>query len=243
MQKAILLIAIVGLLLTGPGVTMAQDDTWTCDDGPNDVLNAAQAAYDAGELEQAYELVLQAEAVCGSGTTMNTARYIQATQLRSKIELMLFPTPTPGLAAVDAQALAQEGADLFNAGRYAEALEKFEEALTIFREAGNRVGEAIVLNNIGRVYFAQGQYSQALDSYQQALEIIREVDDRAGEGIVLSNIGGVYEVQGQYSQALDSYQQALEINREVGDRAGEGITLSNIGTVYYHQGQYAAALD
>jgi tetratricopeptide (TPR) repeat protein len=95
LKKAFLLSAIVLLLSPLLPPTQAQDETWTCDNGPNDVLNAAQSAYDAGDLERAYELAQTAEQVCGSGQTTNLGRYSQAVNLRLRIETMRLPTSTP----------------------------------------------------------------------------------------------------------------------------------------------------
>ena len=74
-------------------------------------------------------------------------------------------------------------------GRYAEALETYEQALAIQREVGDRAGEGTTLANIGLVYDRQGRYDEALEAYEQALAIQREVGDRAGEGTTLNNIG------------------------------------------------------
>ncbi len=41
-------------------------------------------------------------------------------------------------------------------GRYAEALEAYQQALAILREVGDRAGEGATLNNIGGVYAARG---------------------------------------------------------------------------------------
>jgi CHAT domain-containing protein/tetratricopeptide (TPR) repeat protein len=128
-------------------------------------------------------------------------------------------------------------------GRYAEALEMYQQALVIQREVGDRTGEGSTLTGIGMVYDNQGRYAEALEMYYQALVIQREVGDRTGEEATLNNIGAVYADQGRYAEALEMYQQALVIQREVGDRSGEGTTLSNIGFVYYNQGRYAEALE
>ena len=139
--------------------------------------------------------------------------------------------------------LSQKAARLYRVGRWQEAVELFEEALSILQAIGDRAGEGTMLNNIGFVYQSQGQSGSALERYQQALAILQEVGDRAGEGRTLNNIGSVHQGQGQYGLALERYQQALAILREVGGRAEEGTTLNNIGSVYRSQGQYGLALE
>lgn len=52
-----------------------------------------------------------------------------------------------------------------------QALEKYQQALSLFRSTGNRRGEALLLGSIGRVYESIGQPQRALDFYQQTLPI------------------------------------------------------------------------
>jgi tetratricopeptide (TPR) repeat protein len=48
--------------------------------------------------------------------------------------------------------LNQEGLQLLNKGQLKAALEKFQQALAIRKEVGDRAGEGRTLNNIGGVY-------------------------------------------------------------------------------------------
>jgi len=76
------------------------------------------------------------------------------------------PTPTPEDRIRDAVYLNQEGRDDYEKGRHQEALEKFQQALAIFREYKARAGEANSLNNIGEVYYySLGNYDEALKFY------------------------------------------------------------------------------
>jgi hypothetical protein len=42
-----------------------------------------------------------------------------------------------------------------------EALKTLEQSLAIYREVGNRAGEAVTLNNISQIYHAWGRYEEA----------------------------------------------------------------------------------
>ena len=54
-------------------------------------------------------------------------------------------------------------------GDYAEAETYHEQALALYRQLGNRQGEADQLNNLGNVALAQGDYERAKAYYEQAL--------------------------------------------------------------------------
>jgi tetratricopeptide (TPR) repeat protein len=45
-------------------------------------------------------------------------------------------------------------------------LEKFQQALVIVREIGDKANEGVTLNNIGAVYENLGEYPKALEFYQ-----------------------------------------------------------------------------
>jgi tetratricopeptide (TPR) repeat protein len=96
-------------------------------------------------------------------------------------------TPNSTLAS-EAFDLHERGNTSYRQGQYQEALNYYQQALTIQREVGDRAGEGTTLNDIGSVYYARGEYDQALHNYQQALVIYREVGDKAGEDTVLADI-------------------------------------------------------
>ena len=70
-----------------------------------------------------------------------------------------------------------------------KALDFFEQALPLYRQVGDRGGEATTLNNIGMVYDALGDKRKALDFFEQALPLSRQVGDRRGEATTLNNLG------------------------------------------------------
>jgi CHAT domain-containing protein/Tfp pilus assembly protein PilF len=140
---------------------------------------------------------------------------------------------------------AQEAERLQNGNLEAKrkSIEKYHEALGLYRRASDRKVEADILNNIGAVYWSLGEMQKALEKYNEALPISRAVGDRRGEAITLGNIGLIYRLLGEMQKALEKYNEALPIKRAVGDRRGEAITLNNIGAVYNALGEPQKALE
>jgi tetratricopeptide (TPR) repeat protein len=161
--------------------------------------------------------------------------------LEGMVERVAQSTESP-----EADRLLQEGVQLYQQ-RTAEslrgAIEKWEEARRLYREAGVQDWEALALIGIGRVYSDLGEKQKALDYYNQALPLFQAVGNRSGEATTLTNIGTVYSALGEQQTALDYYNQALPLRRAVGDRSGEATTLTNIGTVYSDLGEQQKALD
>jgi CHAT domain-containing protein/tetratricopeptide (TPR) repeat protein len=124
-----------------------------------------------------------------------------------------------------------------------KSIEKYHEALDLYRRATDRNGEAQTLRNIGAIYFSLGEMRKALEMFNEALPIRRAVGDRRGEAETLSDIGVVYRELGETQKALEKHNEALPIRRVVGDRRGEAETLSNIGVVYRSLGETQKALE
>ena len=123
-----------------------------------------------------------------------------------------------------------------------EALAHYQDAIVLYREVGDQLGEANTLRVIGDVFQFKDQRDEALAHYQDAIVLYREVGNRLGEANTLKAIGEVLQFKSQYDEALAPYQDAIVLCREVGDRLGEANTLYRIGEVLQFKSQYDEAL-
>jgi len=124
-----------------------------------------------------------------------------------------------------------------------KSIEKYHEALELYRRASDRRGEAQTLTCIGEVYRSLGEPQKALEKYNESLPISRAAGNRRGEAQTLNNIGVVYSSLGEMQKALEKYNEALPIRRALGDRRGEAATLASIGGVYWSLGEMQKALE
>jgi tetratricopeptide (TPR) repeat protein len=143
----------------------------------------------------------------------------------------------------EADRLLEQGNQQHRISQFREALQSWEDALTIYQEIGNCQGEATSLGNLGVAYNSLGQYKRAIDFHKQHLEISREIGDRQGEANSLGNLGVAYYHLGQYKRAIEFYEQNLKISLEMGDRQGEANSLGNLGNTYNSLGQYKRAIE
>ncbi len=151
-------------------------------------------------------------------------------------------SPESSASKTEADKLFETGVEQFRRGAFDEALETYEQVLTIRKELGDQTGIAQTLNNIGDVYINQREYSKALDVLQKALTIRRQINARSGVAETLNLIGFVYQRQREFSQALNLHQEALDISEAISDRQNEGESLHNIGAVKASQRQLDQAL-
>jgi CHAT domain-containing protein/Tfp pilus assembly protein PilF len=153
------------------------------------------------------------------------------------------PQDRSRLAAERASATALQLRRQGGAESLRRAIEKHQEALSLWRAATDHRGQAQTLHHLGTDYRLLGEYQNALASFDQALPLWRIVGDHAGEAETLDSLGLIYRLQGEPEKALGYYQQALKLWRIVMDRRGEAQTLNNIGWAYGSVGQPEKVLD
>ncbi|HJQ70799.1 MAG TPA: CHAT domain-containing tetratricopeptide repeat protein [Blastocatellia bacterium] len=124
-----------------------------------------------------------------------------------------------------------------------KGIEKFQQALLLWRALEDRLEEASTLNQIGFFYSTLNDPQQSLHYHNQALPLRRASQDRIGEAITLNNIGTAYLSLGESQKALEYYGQALVLKRSVGDRKSEANTLYHIAAAYSRLGDLQKALE
>ena len=123
------------------------------------------------------------------------------------------------------------------------AMSHYREALQLFVATPDRVREAIVRNNIGKLHADMADWPSALEEYRRALPLFREVGDRRREALALYNIGVSYSTTGEPTRGVEYLQQSLTIRRAIGDKAGEADTLTAMGLAEALGGRVRSGLE
>jgi DNA-binding SARP family transcriptional activator/Tfp pilus assembly protein PilF len=123
------------------------------------------------------------------------------------------------------------------------AIEHFERSLAIWRELGDRGGEAKTLSNLALAELHAGQTASAIIRLADALAINRERGNRVGEGYALHNLGYAHQLSGELPEALTSLSQALAIRTEQGDTYRMATTLHSMGIVLLGLGRISEAME
>jgi len=129
-------------------------------------------------------------------------------------------------------------------GKQNDAVNSYQDALTLFETTGNQRGRAAALYGMGLTKARQGKMTEALSFYERALNIYTnsETLDRHEEARTLHAIGGAYDVLGQTQQAITFFERALEGWRETQDFAQAGNTYSSLGKIEEDHGNWQIAL-
>jgi CHAT domain-containing protein/Tfp pilus assembly protein PilF len=128
-------------------------------------------------------------------------------------------------------------------GQPQQALDYYNQALTISKALGDRRNEARMLNNIGGAYDIMGEPQKALGFYVQSLSLWETLSNAVAQGDALNNIGVIYYNLGELQRSLDYYNRALPLRRAGSNPRREADTLDNISLIYIALGEPQQALE
>jgi tetratricopeptide (TPR) repeat protein len=170
---------------------------------------------------------------------------------------------TSDVRKAEAKRLFVQGGQQIGNSQFQAAIQSLQQALSIYREIKDRLGEGWTLRQIGYAYQSLKDYPKAIDYYQQSLVVALEIEDfgleaigradievaqsesnpRIAEADRLRNQGRQQYQTNQFEAALQSWQQALSIYQETKERQGEGLMLRDLGNAYDSLGDYPKAIE
>ena len=126
-------------------------------------------------------------------------------------------------------------------GHWDESAALYRTALAAARRAGDRLGEADTLAELGIVQRETGDYRAATASLGQALGLYGDAGDLPGQANILNQLGFLHVLTGDYPAAMASQRQALTLARSAGDGLAEGAALNHLGLMQHLTGDYPGA--
>ena len=132
-----------------------------------------------------------------------------------------------GLASID-----------LNEGAYPAAREKFARALGVFRDIGNRVGEASIWHQLALIDVHKGDYPAAREKFERSLAI---KEDRASEAASWHGLATIDLNEGAYPAAREKFARSLAVFQDTGNRAGESGAWHQLATIDLQEGDYGEA--
>lgn len=127
-------------------------------------------------------------------------------------------------------------------GRYTEAADHLQQAITLYQELGNQLGQARTHMVFSWVRELQERYAEAVSHAEQSLTLFRTLGHRAGEARALEQLGWEQALLGDHEQGHIHCQRALDLFQELDHRPGQADTLDSLGYIYHHLGQHTQAI-
>jgi tetratricopeptide (TPR) repeat protein len=111
-------------------------------------------------------------------------------------------------------------------GRYPEAARHHEQALAVFREAGEQARAVQSLNGLGEVHLATGRTREARSQYDAALTLATRSRDRYEQARAHSGLAAIHQATGQADQAIEHWREALDRFTRLGVPEADGARTS-----------------
>jgi tetratricopeptide (TPR) repeat protein len=125
-----------------------------------------------------------------------------------------------------ASALSSLGWAHYDTGQFEDAIGFWEDALTNFRQVGDRFGEGDLLSGLGWVSYLVGAYDQALTYIEEGFRIFGEIGGQLHRiGVNIGDSGVIRAAQGDYELAIKNLREALaitEVTNSINERSYKG---------------------
>jgi predicted ATPase/class 3 adenylate cyclase len=123
-------------------------------------------------------------------------------------------------------------------GSVGEAIPILERSLALYRELGDKVGQA---STIDWLSINNPDLERATAFAREGLALCRELGDLAGVASFLTTLGRLTYSQGDFSSPTPWLEEVLSLSRQLGDQVREDEALITYGALAYWQGDYPRA--
>jgi predicted ATPase/DNA-binding winged helix-turn-helix (wHTH) protein len=113
-------------------------------------------------------------------------------------------------------------------GRYAEALARSQEAVTVLRRVGEPLPLARALHNLGSAFNLGNRDEEANRCREEALELARPLGDAMLVSNLLNGIAEAHRTAGRLEAAERRYREALDLTRAHGGRVETAVVTDNL---------------
>lgn len=123
------------------------------------------------------------------------------------------------------------------------AINVFRQAIPLFVEAEDKLGEGFATYAVGQVLGQLSEYQQSQLNYEKAAQLFREVNDLPQLALTLENSAPVYFRQSNLPKTIEVFNEATRIYQQTGNKRGEVSVLSKFGLIYDILGQPRKAIQ
>jgi DNA-binding SARP family transcriptional activator len=145
----------------------------------------------------------------------------------------------------NAQALAYRGAGhaSIRLGSPGDARDFLEQALRLYGELGDRVGQARAHSDLSITFALQQRHQEALGHSQAAIALSGAAGHRGGQANALNQAGWHAAHLGDYEYALACCQQALDLRRALGTRYEQAHVWDSLGYIHDRLGHHVQSIE
>lgn len=124
-----------------------------------------------------------------------------------------------------------------------QALKYYQVGANMYKQLGNRLGEAKAWQGIATVAGFQGRYTDAISYLEHELRLQQKIGHKAGEAKTLMSLGMARGALGEIPKTLEVSRQALTLAVEIGNRYIEELAWHGIGYCEQTLGNFSKAVE
>lgn len=120
-----------------------------------------------------------------------------------------------------------QGKQLYEAGRYTDAITQLQQGLEHYQQQGDQLRQAMVLSNLSLTYQQLGNWSEATQAVTQALKLMQTVPSSRFSSDQAQVIAQSFDIEGRLllaigkpEDALDNWSKSLAIYTQLKDSTG-----------------------
>ncbi len=116
-------------------------------------------------------------------------------------------------------------------GEFGAAVQLFERSLAIWRDLGDRDGQARELNSLGGTHRRRGDLDAARAALSECAAICREIGNQSQLAGSLTNLGQVECFDGHLERASELLREGLALRRGLADQMGAAVDLQSLSLI------------
>lgn len=142
-----------------------------------------------------------------------------------------------------ASALYMLGSIEIGRSEYDSAMERLDEACSIFKSLDNMAAYANGLMQKGTILLNRHKLQDAIDTFEEALKLKEEASDTDGVALILSRLAQAYQDTGQEDKAADILKRSAQVASDTTNEQQEMVSLEKLGSLYASRGQVDEAIE
>eukprot|EP00960_Hanusia_phi_P028863 747627-Hanusia_phi.AAC.2 len=123
------------------------------------------------------------------------------------------------------------------------AIHTFNLALGLWKERGNRAGEANIRMRLAESHMAFKRYERAIEEVNTCLDLRSILGDHRGQAECYFQLGNAYGAIGEFMLAEESYDKCIALRREHVDKYGLADAISALGQLLVADGKALDGLE
>jgi tetratricopeptide (TPR) repeat protein len=121
------------------------------------------------------------------------------------------------------------------------ARDRFNQALTLYKQVGDVMGEANCIQGLGQIALERTDHAVARDRFKQALTLFQLTGDVMGEANCIQRLGQIAMELSDQETAWLFFKQALPLHKRVENILGEANCIQGLGDIEFRRSNLEVA--